>query len=310
MGTTRFSGIYVAIVTPFEEDNSIDLGAFRWLVASLADSGVDGLLVSGTTGEWPSLRLEERVRLAEAAIEASDGSLSILVGVMSGSAMDTIEYASTFRNVDVDAVVATPPLYFRPGHPSELADYFIRIAEAADKPLMIYTIPSHVGYNIPVEAVRIAAEKSDLVKGIKATVDDLHFLHALVNEVKAVRSDFSVLAGYGEYMLDALASGADGAVDAIANIVPGLTVSIRDFWREGKYREAISVHKATAMLASSMRGVKPIQSLVKGLLSLLGAPISVKVRPPLSPLAESVVEKFRDLLCSKYRPYLLQRLSC
>ena len=310
MGSVILSGVYVAVLTPFKEDLSVDFDAFKWLIASLTRAGVDGVLISGTTGEWPSLKISERLKLVEAAREASGGRARILVGVMAGSAMETLEYAAAFRATDVDAVVATPPLYFRPST-RNLAKYFLSIAEASEKPLVLYTIPSHVGYNIPVETVELVAGESSLVVGIKATVDDLHYLHELVDRVKGQRRDFTVLAGYGEYLLEALAVGADGAIDAIANIVPGLVARVRDSWAQGRLDEAVKTHRILALLYSRLRKMKPIQSALKAALRELGAPLSGRVRPPLAEATEDQVNTFlREICRSEIKPYLLEGLKC
>jgi 4-hydroxy-tetrahydrodipicolinate synthase len=301
-------GIVVAAVTPFNDDLSIDVEGAKWLYKVLEESGVNGIFISGTTGEWPSLRIEERITLASKAKEVLK-STKVLLGVSGISPFETYENAAKVRDLDIDFIVVTPPLYYKPDA-QELSRYFVKVAEAAEKPTIIYSIPSNVGYNIPVESVARAAEESSLIAGIKATVPDLHYIHDLIIEVKDVRKNFKVLAGYGEYMLDTLIAGGDGAVDAISNVVPKATSLILKYWKEGRIDDAIKVHRDLIKISRLLRPLGHAPVVLKTLLSELGTPITNKVRPPLRELDIGSLTTLTKLLCEKYKEYLLPGTSC
>ncbi len=306
--TPMFAGTYVAAVTPFARDGGLDLEAFRWLLERFEEAGLTGVLVSGTTGEWPLLGRDERLKLFEAAVEYRS-RLRILAGVSAASTRDAVELARGARDVGVDAVVATPPLYFR-AVGEKLREHFLRVADAADKPLILYTIPSNIGYNISVEDVYLLATQHAGVAGIKATVDDLHYIHSLVSEVKPVRQDFAVLAGYGEYLLDALAAGGDGAIDAVANLTPKLLPAIMRAWEEGRYDDAVKLHRALVRLAHVVRRARSTPLLVKHVLSALGAPVKPVSRVPVASEDPQLVELIVNMLCSGYRDYLITSTGC
>ena len=261
MSKPLVEGIVVATITPYTKDLKIDVDGLKWLLTSLANDGVNGGFIPGTAGEWPLLSLEDRKLVLESAVEAVKGKIKVLSVLPSFNLEEAINNARVVKEIDVDAVAATPPLYFKPT-PDKLIEFFIKIADTADKPTLIYTIPSNVGYNVPVEVVYKTAIEHSSIAGIKATVDDLHYIHNVISEVKSVRRDFTVLAGYGEYMLATLIAGGDGAIDAYSNLVPKLTAKIYGSWKDGRIDEAIKLHRELVDLASSMRRVSCLQSAI------------------------------------------------
>ncbi|MET1101258.1 MAG: dihydrodipicolinate synthase family protein [Pyrodictiaceae archaeon] len=302
-------GVIVASLTPFTENLEIDTKAVAWLFERFVEAGIQGAFIAGTTGEWPMLKPTDRERLANTVLETVNGRLKILLGVSGLSYDDTLTNARILKNVDVDGYVATPPLYFKPSR-EKMREYYLKLADELDKPLVLYTIPSRVGYNLPADLVAELAQEHSLIAGIKATVPDLHYLHELIANVKSIRPDFSVLAGYGEYLVDSLVAGGDGAVDALSNLVPKLTAEIYKAWCESRYNDVFKLHAALARLATLLRSIKPIQSLMKGVLSSLGAPVKPVVRPPLALVSPKDIALVSTILCTAYREYLIYPDKC
>ncbi|MEB3779905.1 MAG: dihydrodipicolinate synthase family protein [Desulfurococcales archaeon] len=298
MGKRVLEGLVVATITPYTPELRLDIEAYKWLVEKLVDRGVSGIFI-GTTGEWPLLSIKERIKLYEAAMDAAKGRASI-IGVVTGiNVDDTLNNAHLAADTGLDALASVPPLYFKPSN-DRLRDFYVNLSAKVDKPVIIYTIPSLVGYNIPVSVVRDIAVEVDGVKGIKATVEDLTYILDLISEVKQVRRDFSILPGYGEYLLASLVYGGDGVVDAVSNTVPGLGVKIIEEFREGRLEEARRLHARFYRVAKLFRS-QPLQSLIKKVLSRLGAPITPYVRPPLAEAHDEVASEIASLLCSEYR---------
>jgi dihydrodipicolinate synthase/N-acetylneuraminate lyase len=302
------SGIVVATVTPLTEGGDVDVEAFKVLVERLEAKGVQGLYVVGTVGESMYIRIDERVKIFEAALEARK-NLKILASLMAATTPEAVENAKKLREVDVDAVFVTPPIYYRPSRES-LMKHFVSVAEAADKPLFIYTISSYVGYVVPADVVRDLALEHSGIAGIKTTEPDLHHLFQIASEVKAERPDFTLLTGYGEYLLDALAAGADGAVDGISNVVPGLTASIYGAWRGGRYEEAVKLHRSLARLSVLFAKAGSLAKTLKALMKSLGVPMTTKSRIPEPDPDPETVSRLYELLCSDYRSYLVETSGC
>ena len=302
-----FRGVVVALVTPFRRDGSVDLDGFRSVVSGVVEAGVDGLWVSGTTGEWPLLGVEERVRLFQAAVEASKGRARVFAGVQAVRVDDALALARGARDVGVDYVFATPPLYFKPSM-SGLVRYYSRIAGAADLPVFIYNIPSHVGYGLDPGVISQLAMDTPGIAGVKATVRDYTVVGDLV-AVKEGRRDFTVLSGTEELLVHTLLAGGDGAVSATGNIVPGLLAAAWRAWEEGDLeglsglvRDMIKVRRITAGTGL------PMPVAVKSLLARMEVPVEPYSRPPLDDVAD--VSHHAMLLCKGFREYLNPAARC
>lgn len=301
-----FRGVVVALVTPFRRDGSVDLDGFRSIVSGIVEAGVHGLWVSGTTGEWPLLTVEERVRLFQAAVEASGGA-RVFAGVQALRVDDALALAREVRDVGVDYVFATPPLYFKPSM-GGLVRYYSRIASAADLPVFIYNIPSHIGYGLDPGVISQLAMEIPGIAGVKATVRDYTVIGDLV-AVKEWRRDFSVLSGSEELLAHTLLAGGDGAVSATGNIVPGLLAAAWRAWEEGDLEGLGSTVRGMmrARRLTSNTGL-PTPIAVKSLLARMEAPVEPYSRPPLDDAAD--LSHPAMLLCKEFREYLNPAARC
>jgi len=303
-----FSGVVVAVITPFKRDYSVDIDAFRWLVEGLVEAGVDGLWIAGTTGEWPSLSIDERMKLIESTLEAVGGRVKIFAGVAGLNVDDAVSNARRIRDIDVDYIFSTPPLYFKPSKIS-LMKYYMRLAEASGKPVYIYTIPSNVGYNISPDLVEELALESSSIAGIKATVNDYIYIGDLIARIKPKRRDFTILVGSEELMLHTMSIGGDGAVSAIANLLPRLPVALRDSINKGMLDKAFQVNRLIIKVRSIIQEIgSPLPTTLKSLFSKLGAPIAPISRPPIE--VETDVSKYAVELCRGFGEYLHPKLPC
>ncbi len=303
-----FSGVVVAVVTPYKGGGGIDFEAFKWLLEGLASAGVDGVWVAGTTGEWTSLSHDERIKLFQAAVEAVGGRVTVFGGVSSLRVEDSIMLAREASDAGVDYIFSTPPLYYKPGRQA-LARYYLKLADSSDRPVFIYTIPSHVGYNIPVGLVEELALESNGIAGIKATVNDYTYIGELVLRVKRARSDFTILSGSEELMLHTLSIGGDGSVSAVANILPGLPVALRNAWSSKDLDEASRVNKLIVEARNLVEGIDaPLPLAVKSLINKLGGRITPISRPPISGVADVAREAIE--VCRRFHEYLHPGIPC
>ena len=304
---TGFSGVVVAVVTPFTPKGGIDTGSFKWLLEGLVEAGVHGLWVAGTTGEWTSLTPRERGELFRAAVEAAGGRAKVFAGVAGLRLEEALEASKLAGDAGVDYVFSTPPLYFRPNR-AKLLEYYERVSEASGRPVYIYTIPGNVGYNIPVEDVEWMAEEYSGIAGIKATVNDYTYLGDLVRMVKQARRSFTVLAGSEELLVHMLAIGGDGIVSAVANVLPGIPVETWRAWSEGDTRKLGELSRQAIEARAMVSSLGPLPLALKSILSRLGAPIEARVRHPLGGSVDP--SRVSLALCRRYRAFLHPRLPC
>lgn len=147
-----WKGYWTAPVTPFTREGDLDETAFRSVIAHAVDSGVHGILVNGSTGEWFSQSTEERRRLAEAAVEVSAGRTPIVVGVTCTQARDAVALAEHAAEAGADAVMASPPPMARPTA-SELEIYYRTVFSATELPAWLYNFPQDNGHLISLDQI-------------------------------------------------------------------------------------------------------------------------------------------------------------
>ena len=163
--------VLTAIVTPFHEDGSIDLDAFQALAHHLVEHGSDGIVVSGTTGESPTLSDPERLDLLRAAKEAVGGTGTIVAGTGTYSTSHSVHLSEQAAELGVDALLVVTPYYNKPPQRGIVA-HFEAIARVSDVPIVVYNIPSRVVINIEPETISRLAE-IDTVRAVKQANDDL-----------------------------------------------------------------------------------------------------------------------------------------
>jgi 4-hydroxy-tetrahydrodipicolinate synthase len=162
--------VLTAIVTPFRPDGSVDLDAFRALYSELVDHGSDGLVVSGTTGEAPTLTDQEKLQLFEAAVVAVGDRATIVAGTGTNDTAHSVHLTEQAHALGVDAFLVVTPYYNKPPARGIVA-HFQAIADATDRPIVVYNIPQRVVINIESETIAELAEIPTVVAVKQATTD-------------------------------------------------------------------------------------------------------------------------------------------
>lgn len=283
------------MITPFKENYEIDFDALEWLVDHLIRGGVNAIFPNSSTGESPSLSTDERRRLIQKVVELAGGKTKILPGIGGISTLEVIELGRFVRDVGADGGIAITPYFFKLS-PKELKTHYGNVAAAVDMPVIIYHYPALTGITLPVETVvELALEYSNIV-GIKVTYDSVAYLKRLINEVKAVRKDFSVFSGLDYLMLTNLMLGGDGCVGSLSNLTPRLHKGIYDAWVSGDLIKAydlyMKLYKLTRLLEISPTTV----ASVKAALALAETPVKPVLRPPLSGVSEDFKKAARELI--------------
>jgi N-acetylneuraminate lyase len=212
----RFAGIIAATYTPMHSDGSVDLGAIPRLVDFVLASGVDGVFVCGTTGEFASLSVEERHDVAEAFSRAVDGRAPLIVHVGHNCLRDARTLASHAAKIGAAAVSACAPSYFKPRDVGALLECCMHISDAAPSlPFFFYHIPVFTGVSLSVvELLREAAERMPSLVGVKYSSPTLYELTDCINRFKG---QYTLMFGVDEMLLSALAAGAPAAVGSTYN---------------------------------------------------------------------------------------------
>jgi N-acetylneuraminate lyase len=278
MNAPRLTGLIAAPFTPFHDDGELNPGRIADQVACIAAHGADGAFVCGTTGEGASLTTEERSEVAERWVRAAGPNFPVIVNAGHTSARDAGRLAEHAQRVGANAVAATAPFYFRPAGVRELVAFLADIAAAAPRlPFYYYDIPSTTGVLLPtVEVLRRAGEAIPNFAGVKFSNPDLLSFQECV---AADGGRFNVLFGIDEFLLAALALGADGAVGSTYNFAAPLYRRMRDLFAAGDAKAARELQLVSARMIRAMIDFGGVRA-GKAMMRMAGVDCG-PVRPPL-----------------------------
>jgi len=203
--------VLTAIVTPFREDGSIDFDAFQGLARHLVDTGSDGLVVAGTTGESPTLADDERLDLFRAALEAVGDRATVVAGTGTYSTAHSVHLTEQAHELGADAFLVVTPYYSKPPQRGIVA-HFEEIARASDRPIVVYNIPARVVVNIEPETISRLAQ-IETVQAVKQAHGDVAQARHIVDE------GLVLYAGDDNLILPFLELGGSGGVCVHTHIV-------------------------------------------------------------------------------------------
>lgn len=271
--TPLFSGCAAALVTPFDEDSSLDEAALSRLIER--QSGMDALVVLGTTGEPCSLSMAERERIISIAVEKAQ--MPVIVGTGSNDTRKAIEFAKQAKALGAAAQLSVTPYYNKTSQ-SGLVRHFSAILDCCDLPMILYNVPARTGLPMSARTVAELAIHPN-VAGIKEASGDLSLTAEILVGTNAA---LPIYCGNDDLILPMMAMGASGAISVVANIVPMQTRSIIKACQSGCLVQAQAAQNALAPLIKALFSqVNPIP--VKAALSMMGL-IHENLRLPLIPL--------------------------
>lgn len=280
----KLTGLIAAPFTPFREDGSIHLPQIEVLVEHLIAQQIKGIFICGSTGEGPSMTVEERMQVAEAFVNLSDKRLYTFVHVGHNSLAEARKLAAHARQIGADAISATVPTYFKINTVEALIKSLAEIAEGApDLPLYYYNIPSLTGVNLDMAGfLTQATDQLPTLAGIKYTAPWLHEYQACLHTAQGL---YDVLYGTDEMMLGALAVGARGFIGSTYNFAAPIYHQVQAAFDQGDLATARQYQtKAVEIVRIILRyGSLPSQKAIMKMIGLDCGP----VRLPLSELSTS-----------------------
>jgi 4-hydroxy-tetrahydrodipicolinate synthase len=253
--------ILTAVVTPFAEDGSVNVDAFKRLCVHLVENGSDGVVVAGTTGEAPTLSDEERLALFSAAIEAVGDRAKVVAGTGTYSTAHSVHLTREAHNLGVDAFLVVTPYYNKPPVRGIVA-HFEAIATVTDKPIVVYNIPQRVVINLEPDTLAELAEIPN-VQYVKQATTDLEQARRVVSE-----SGLILLAGGDELLLPFLELGAKGGILVYTHVVGPRVRELVSRFEDGDLEGAREIEKELAPIIEALSVANPIP--VKAALNMLG----------------------------------------
>jgi 4-hydroxy-tetrahydrodipicolinate synthase len=278
------------MVTPFDQDLNVDLKAVERLVEHLIATGSTGIVVSGTTGESPTLDDSEKEILLKTVVKVANKRARIIMGAGTNDTRKSIKAAQQAEAAGADALLVVAPYYNKPNQDG-LKAHFGSIAHSTALPIMLYNIPGRTGININPETVADLAGEHTNIVAIKDSTGNVEQTQELAGHV---RSDFRIYSGDDNLTLPLLAVGACGIVSVASHLIGAEIAQMVDLFFAGKLDEARALHYQYLPLFKGLF-IAPNPTCVKYALAKLGI-CRDELRLPLVPLVEAQKKVMDDLL--------------
>jgi 4-hydroxy-tetrahydrodipicolinate synthase len=280
-------GSIVALVTPMQEDGSVDHDALRRLIDWHIAEGTHCVCVVGTTGESPTLSVEEHWEVIRVAVEHARGRVPIMAGTGANSTAEAIEHTKYAKQVGADCALSVVPYYNKPSQEG-IYQHFKAIAESSDLPMILYNVPGRTVADMLPETVLRLAQVSGIV-GIKEASGDIARACQLI---KHAPKGFSIYSGDDPTAIALMLLGGHGNVSVTANVAPRAMHELCIAAIEGRAREAMQIHSKLLALHKDLF-IEPSPAATKWALARLGrcgAALRLPITP-LSPQGQAMVEQ-------------------
>jgi 4-hydroxy-tetrahydrodipicolinate synthase len=225
------------LVTPFK-NGKLDLDAYARLIEFQIRNGTHGILVNGTTSEPTTLTLEERNAIVKCAVQAAGKRVPIVAQTGSGSHAETIELTEFATRAGADALLVLTPYFIRAPQRG-VAEYFIDLGRRSSLPMMMYHIPGRSAFKVELDTLSRIAEKTPHFVGIKHAVDDHSFVTQMLHRFGP---EFRVFVGLEEFTFSMMALGAQGTMNAVANLAPAKVAALCNEALAGNMAAARALH--------------------------------------------------------------------
>lgn len=235
--TNKFTGVGVALITPFDSKGSIDFGALAAIIDRVIDGGVDYLLALGTTSETPTLTPSERVAVAKFIAQRVSGRVPLMVGIGGNCTADVVATLRSWDFTGYDAVLSVNPYYNKPNQEG-LYLHFKALSEASPLPIMLYNIPGRTGVNMTPQTVARIVAACPNIFGIKEASGNADQMDQVVKAVAKVREDFILVSGDDGLTVEAIRRGGKGVLSVLAHLYPADVKSLTMLALEGNFDKA------------------------------------------------------------------------
>ncbi len=277
-------------MTPFDSNNRVDYAALKRLIQFHVDSGSDGLVIAGTTGESATLTRAEHAELIFRAAELVDGRIPVIAGTGSNSTAQTIELSQAVGDAGIDAYLIVVPYYNKPVQEG-MYRHFTAIADAVDHPIMLYNVPGRTVADLEPETVARLAEHGNIM-GIKEATGDIARLAAIQTLVDA--QDFCCYSGDDFTVLPFIEQGGHGVVTVSGNVVPAAMAELCRLAAAGEHAAAQAIDERLQPLNTALF-VESNPIPVKWAVSEMGL-MGPDIRLPLTPFSEQYHEQMRTAM--------------
>ena len=283
-----FKGTATAIITPFK-NGEIDYESYANIIEAQISGGVNAIVVCGTTGEAATLSDGEHRRITEFTVEKVNGRVPVIAGTGSNDCAYAIDLSRHACAAGADALLHVTPYYNKTSQRG-LVKHFSRIADACDKPVILYNVPSRTGLNISLETYKELAKHPNIV-ATKEASGNLSFITEVIAECG---DDLYVYSGNDDQTVPLMSIGAVGLISVLSNVMPARVSRMTRLFLEGDLKASAAEQLALLKIMNAMfMTVNPIP--VKTAMAMLGM-CDIEMRLPLAEMSEAENEKLAGVL--------------
>ncbi len=273
-----FEGVCTALVTPFR-NGTVDKQKLELLLDHQINSGVNAVVICGTTGESPTLSAQEQMETIAHAIQYTAGRIPVIAGTGSNDTAHTIEMSRVASSMGADGLLLVTP-YYNKATQAGLVRHYQAVADAVTCPIIVYNVPSRTGLNMTVDTYRTLS-KHPLIQGVKEASGDITKIQRTLD---ACGDEFFVWSGNDDQIVPIQSVGGKGVISVLSNVIPKKTVHLLELCKLQKYEEAADLQcRWMALIDFLFREVNPIP--VKAMMNHLGWDVG-QPRLPLTELSE------------------------
>ena len=283
-----FTGAATAIITPFDK-NGIDYSTFGKLIEEQIAGGIDALVVAGTTGEASTLTHEEHCECIRYAVEKVEGRVPVIAGTGSNDTAYGIELSKYACEVGVDGLLLVTP-YYNKATPKGLIQSFLATADATDKPIILYNVPSRTGCNITLPVYRELA-KHERIVAVKEASGNLSAIAELFDECG---DSYDIYSGNDDQIVPIMSLGGKGVISVLSNVLPRETHEMTQLCLDGNFKDAAALQlKYLKLINALFCEVNPVP--VKTAMAELGK-CAVDMRLPLCEMEDANHQKLVGIM--------------
>lgn len=291
MSNPYFGRLLTAMVTPFNEDGSINCQAGADLAEWLINNGSNGLVVEGSTGEAATMYLEEKLAFLDAVVERINKRVPIVVGAGTNCTATTIDLVKEMEKHGVDGLLVVGPYYNKPTQEG-FYQHFAAVAKATTLPIIVYNVPGRTGSNILPETIARLARDFDNIVAVKEAAGNVLQVAELYRLLPA---EFTIYSGDDSLILPFMAVGAKGLISVLGNVNGNLLQQMMQAYSEGKVKEAAELNKKVVPLAKAMF-IESNPIPVKAAVTKVTGINAGNARLPLTPISAQAEEKLINVL--------------
>ena len=285
----KFQGSFVALVTPFHEDGSVNFEKLKALCEWHIEMGTDGIVVLGTTGESSTMTHEEDEAVVRCAVAAVAGRIPVIAGAGSNCTETSLEKSLAYEKLGADGLLLITP-YYNKANPVGMIRHFETVADAVNIPIILYNVPGRTGCALPVACVERLSKHRNIA-ALKEASGDIGYVAKVA---RYVSEDFALFSGNDDMIVPVMSLGGAGVISVVANIAPKFTHRLCAKHLAGDVREAARMQLAGLDLINGLFvEVNPIP--VKEAMNMLGHEVG-PFRLPLCEMEEGNREALRRVL--------------